>query len=122
MKITRLLIPFVLMFVSASVVAEPAFMLEENFCYIMDGDGAFTGEIDGKLKVVHSENGHGGNINLKCHLKNVSNSTGKTVTWNFDNTGEPCGSFGLGESTLDWKIVVNANGNALLSCKFHFNE
>ena len=69
-------------------------------------------------KTVNTMGGKGSNIIMKCHVKGVSNSTGKAVKWNFDNTDRLCVTqYG---ATDDWRSVVSSEGDAMMTCKIHF--
>lgn len=111
----KLLSASFLMFVASAVYAEPAIILTGEGCGMLDGDG--DGVYTTDTKVVSSVTKNGSNVNMKCHAS-VPNSTGKTVKWNFDNTGLSCGT-GFG-ATDDWRIVVDPEGNATMTCKVHF--
>ena len=106
-----------LMLVTPAANADPAIIITDFACGLLDGDGFGFGTTD--TKVVSSQNGKPGNrnINFKCHATGVPNSTGKAVHWNFDNTGFTCGT--LFGSTTDWKETVSAGGKAVLTCKIH---
>lgn len=113
---TKLLSVSFLMLVASAVYAEPAIILTEFGCGLLDGDG--DGVFTTDTKVVSSVSNDGSNINLKCYASGVANSTGKAVKWNYDNTGSLCGTqYG---STNDWRIVVDTEGNAVMTCKLHF--
>ena len=82
-----------------------------------DGDGNFFGTND--TKVVVSNNDEEGNITLKCSAKEVPNSTGAPVKYNFENTGQECEALGGEISTRDWLENISKTGNATLTCQFH---
>ncbi len=106
-----------LMLVTPAAYADPAIILTDFGCGVIDGDG--NGFFTTDTKTVSSQNGKPGNLNitLKCHASGVPNSTGKAVHWNFNNTGFSCGTqFG---STTDWNETVSASGKAVLTCKIH---
>jgi hypothetical protein len=121
MKLIKLLGVSILMFFTSAAFADPAIIFTSTSCGLLDGDGNGFATDDAVFKVVNSMNGYGGNINLKCHVKGVPNPTGKAVLWDSENTGYPCISSDFIATTYDWDIVISAKGNALLSCKFHFN-
>jgi hypothetical protein len=111
----KLLGASVLMLAASTAIAEPAIILTDFGCGMLDGDG--VGFFTSDTKVVSSVGKQGTHVNLKCHASGVANSTGKVVKWTSDDFGA-CGTqFG---STYDWKIVVDTEGNAVMSCKVHF--
>ncbi len=115
-KSIKLLGASVLMLATSAVYADPAIILTEFGCGLLDGDGAGVWTND--TKVVSSRNKGGSNINLKCYASNINNTSGSVVKWNMDNTGYLCGTqFG---DTDDWRIVVDTEGNAVMTCKIHF--
>lgn len=94
------------------------------FCFILDGNGdphTFTPadpQWKVRIKVVSSSD----NLNFSCHLKNVPNDTGKTVTYDYENTdGALCvitaesGTF----VTKNWQAVIAPSGQTVFSC--HYN-
>lgn len=108
----------VLLLAATTAFAEPAIILTDFGCGLLDGDG--NGIFTTDTKVVNSLGKNGGNVNLKCYASDVPNSTGETVKWDFYNTGSPCGTqYGL---TEDWRIVVDPEGNAIMTCKIHFAD
>jgi hypothetical protein len=113
----KLLGASVLMLAASTAFAEPAIILTDFGCGMVDGDGNGVWTTD--TKVSSSVNKKGTNVNFKCFASGVANSTGKTVKWNSDDFfGQPCGTqFG---SSDDWRIVVDMEGNAVMSCKIHF--
>jgi hypothetical protein len=112
----KLLGASVLMLAASTAFAEPAIILTDFGCGMIDGDGGDVFTTD--TKVVSSLNNDGSNINLKCHASDIANSTGTAVKWNYENTGSLCGTqYG---STEDWRIVVDTEGNATMTCKLHY--
>ncbi|NIN30717.1 MAG: hypothetical protein GTN84_05405, partial [Hydrogenophaga sp.] len=69
-------------------------------------------------KQVYSQNGKDGNVNFKCYAE-VDNPTGRAVKCDFESTGLSCGVLGFG-GTESWKQVIDSEGNAVLTCKFHW--
>ena len=65
-------------------------------------------------------NSRKGVINKKCYASGVPNDTGRAVHWNSGNTGLPCAV--LEGLTDDWKLVIDDEGNAQLTCKIHSNS
>ena len=79
-------------------------------CGLFDGDGGFVAASSSQTVITSS-----GNENLKCQVKDVANSTGKAVRYDFASTGLLCGTFtGV---TDQWHETVSASGNATLQCK-----
>jgi hypothetical protein len=92
--------------------ADPAVVIMDFGCGLIDGDGGFVLTY-GTIEIQNSS----GNATLKCHATGVANDTGQAVHWDFDNTGLECGtSDGL---TTDWHETVSASGNATLTCVVH---
>ena len=112
----KLLSASFLMLVASTVYAEPAIILTEFGCGLLDGDG--NGVFTTETKVVSSVSNGNSNVNFKCYASGLANETDKVVKWDFDNTGFLCGTqYG---STDDWRIVVDTEGNAVMTCKIHF--
>jgi hypothetical protein len=121
-KRVRFICASVLMLFTSVVYADPAFIITEGSCRMADGDGGSITSTD--VKQVNSNSPKNGNITLKCYATGVDNSTGKVVKYNFENTGAFCDTFETfpelsQQSTDDWKEVVSADGDAVLTCKFH---
>lgn len=95
--------------------AEPAVVITSFDCTILDGNGGFYTTNDTK---VTKANNPGGNAVLKCHANDVPNSSGETVKWNYENTGILCFSSAVNANTDDWKIVVDPDGAAMMTCKY----
>ena len=123
MKRVRFICASVLMLVASAVYAEPAFIITEGSCGMADGDGGSITSTD--VKQVNSNSQKNGNITLKCYATGVDNSTGKVVKYNFENTwGASCSTLKTfpeisQQFTDDWKEVVSADGDAVLTCKFY---
>lgn len=100
---------------AVSAAADPAIIVTDNGCGLLDGDGGQV--FSSSDKTVFSNNGQGGNVTLKCYLSGVANSTGKAVKWNFDNTGAACVT--LFGATFNWREVVDSEGDAVLTCKIN---
>ena len=112
----KLLFTSILMLGASLAYAEPALVVTDFSCTILDGNGGFFTTNDTK---VTKANNPGGNAVLKCRAKGVPNSTGETVKWNSENYyGSQCFSSVLGANTDEWKIVVDPDGNAVMTCKF----
>ena len=104
-------VSFLLISWSASKTSySPAIHIDGFSCGMLDGNGGGI-TADASSVVITSS----GNVNFKCSVSGVANSTGSAVQWNFDNTGLLCGTtVGV---TDQWKETVSASGNATLSCK-----
>ena len=108
----------VLLLAATTAFAEPAIILTDFACGMMDGNGDYIFTRD--TKVVSAIKKNGTNVNLKCYASDVANSTGKAVKWNYENTGLACGTqYG---ATDDWQTIVDTEGNAKLSCIVHLDE
>jgi hypothetical protein len=104
---------FVVLLFAPMVWADPAIVIKDFGCGMLDGNGGFvftTGSID----VITSS----GNSNLQCTANGVPNDTGSAVHWSFDNTGFLCGTLD-GNLTEEWQETVSNGGNATLICKVH---
>jgi hypothetical protein len=106
------------MLFATAVYAAPAIIISPDTCSMADGDGGFL--TTDNIKIVNTNNGQGNHFNLKCHAFGVPNSTGGVVKYDYFNTGELCISSTIGQSTDDWQEVVSKEGNATLTCKYHF--
>ena len=117
-KQIKLLFTSILMLGATVVYAEPALIITDFSCTLIDGDGAFF--YDGYARITIANN-PGGNATMKCRARDASNSTGDTVKWSVEDNpygSIACVSSDLGESTEDWKITVDPDGNAVMTCKF----
>jgi hypothetical protein len=70
-----------------------------------NGTGGFGGIGAGVIVQTPS-----GRSNVTCTVTGVSNTTGRAVHWDFENTGNTCGG------GTDWKQTLSASGNAKLVC------
>ena len=96
--------------VPAGARAGGAVVAKNEICGLFDGDG---GIVTGTASI-QVTNAGGVNV-VKCSVKNVSNSQGRAVHYNFGNTNMACGTaFGM---TEDWHETVSTNGNATLTCR-----
>jgi hypothetical protein len=101
-----------LLFAPMVAWGDPAVVIKDFGCGVIDGDGGFA-FATGSITVITSN----GTSILKCSAKRVANSTGSAVQWNFEDTGFLCGTpAGI---TADWEEIVSASGNATLTCKVH---
>ena len=81
-----------------------AVVIKDGMCGLLDGDGNMVMGT-GSIHVTNS----GGYEMLKCSVKNVANSTGRSVHHSFATMNMPC--MLNGGSTEDWSEVVSASGN-----------
>jgi hypothetical protein len=88
-----------------------AVVAKDDMCGLFDGDGGIVMGAS-SIQVTNA----GGVAIVKCSVKNVANSTGRAVHYNFATTNMPCGT--VNGSTEDWHETVSANGNATLTCRF----
>lgn len=96
---------------SSSVSAEPALIITDQGCGLLDGNGSGVAATSDHQVVTSNDRG---NLTLKCSVKGVANDTGKAVHFDFDSTGILCGTF-FG-ATDNWKETVSNSGNATLTC------
>lgn len=121
MKFTNLFCASLLTFFASSVYAEPAIIITGGGCGLLDGNGDFFSSTEAEFKkIVSSQNGKSGvsNVMYKCQLTGVPNSQGKAVHWSYDNSGLLTCNTLLG-ATEDWKITVDTEGKAVMTCKIH---
>ena len=118
MKLIRLLFATVLMLFVSVAYADPAIIITDFGCTMLDGNGGFFGTTD--TKVVNSNNGKGGQINFACYANGVPNDQGRAVHWDYDSTGLGCNT--LFGSTTDWKAVIDTEGYGHLKCRIHVNN
>jgi hypothetical protein len=97
--------------VSTRASSAGAIVIKDELCGLFDGDGGVVMG-SGSIQVTNQ----GGFSLLKCSVKNVPNSTGRAVRYDFASTGMPCGT--ANGSTEDWQEVVSASGNATLTCRY----
>jgi len=117
----KLVIPFVALFFvavalvswrSQSTAKSPAIHINDAGCGLYDGDGNFTLASSDQTIITSSGNGK-----LTCKASDLANSTGQAVKYDFESTGQFCGT-ALG-ITDDWQEVVSASGQATLQCRYH---
>lgn len=85
--------------------------IEEDGCVMFSEFGFVTGDLH--QVEVKSANG---NIHVSCSADLDPTSTGRSVIFNFDNTGIECGA--LGNPTDDWHQVISRSGQAKLTCHY----
>jgi hypothetical protein len=104
----------------ATFAAAPAFSDSDNaaivakdgLCGLQDGDGNFV-LTSSSIQVTNN----GGVTTLVCKVKDVPNSTGSAVHYDFESTGFLCNT--NGGQTEDWSETVSASGNATLVCRIN---
>jgi hypothetical protein len=89
--------------------SEQAIQVKGSLCGVMDGNGSFHLS-NSSLSVSNS----GGVSMHRCTAKDVPNSTGRVVRWNFENTSMMCWT--ADGPTEHWQEVVSASGQATLVC------
>ena len=89
-----------------------AFVINDLGCAVPDGSGAPFATTDSHFVLAFSANG---STLAQCSATGVPNTTGKSVRWNFANTGAACQTF-LGPTT-NWQAVVTPSGNATIVCR-----
>ena len=106
---------------SGAVLADPAVIIDDQFCLVIDGNGNLTNTNDSKVIATQSKNG---NAVWKCKAM-VPNDTGMAARWDSENnpffSGVACNiptPFGNKETT-DWKITVSSEGDATATCRFN---
>jgi hypothetical protein len=107
-------VTFALLLFAPMVWADPAIVIKDFFCGLLDGNGNVFVTTTGTIDVITIN----GVENLRCRASGVPNGTGSAVHWDFDNTGFLCGVLS-GGLTEEWKEDVSAAGNATLICKLH---
>jgi hypothetical protein len=91
---------------------------EDNRCGVFDSNSTiFT---TGYQAVISKS--HNGNISLTCKAKDVLNTTGKVLTFNYENTHIPCVYWDGSHLHIsyDWTEVLTPSGNASYVC--HLNS
>ena len=101
---------------SGLVLADTApaeiFIFADGECGMLDEFGA--GFVMGE-GVQISANSANGNVTLICSAEADRPESGRSVIWNYDNTGGSlCGT--LDGATDDWHQVISASGKAKLTC------
>jgi len=109
-----------LMLFATLALAEPAVVVSDESCTLLDGDSDFIAATD--TQFVFANNSKDGNYTFKCSAKEVDNSTGGPVKWDNENTGLLCFIPVLGQLTDDWFENVSTTGNATLTCRIHFSN
>ena len=92
-------------------------MIKDFTCFLADGNGDFT-TTEGSIEI--NTNSETGVKILKCKASGLPNDTGEPVKYDFDSTGLTCTVFG--ETTFDWREIVSASGEAMLTCKIGPNK
>jgi len=95
----------------ATVSAEPAVIISEGSCTVLDGNGGFF--VTSNIHSVSTNNAHG-NVIFKCKAKGTPNDTGKAVNWDIFSFATSCST--PGGFTTNWHETVSASGNVTLTC------
>lgn len=121
LALALLLLSVALVPAPASSETSRAVIIKDTACGLFDGDGGFVYTEDTMILGAHSANG---NSKLTCKAKDVPNSTGRAVVFNFENTGALCGIFSPHGflTTDDWQETVSASGVATLQCHYKLPE
>ena len=117
-KTFKLICASILMLSASVAFAEPAVVITDFNCGFMDGDGNSFSTTDTQITKASNPSG---NAVLKCRATGVPNDTGTTVKYDAVSTGQPCFSTKLSlnpEYTWDWKLVIDTDGDAVMTCKF----
>ncbi len=99
---------------SGSVLADPAEVtIEDDLCSMLgESEGVF---VQGDLHQVEASSANG-NIKVSCSQDLEPTTTGRSVIFNFDNTGIMCTA--MGNPTDDWHQVISRSGKAKLTCHY----
>jgi len=101
------------LFATGLAMADSAVVIDGNNCGLfLEGGGTTSGE---GLKV--TTNSSNGNITITCSQKLPPTDAGRSVIFNYDNTGRECSVSGF--LTKDWHQVISRSGNAKLTCHYH---
>ena len=95
-----------------SAFAEPAEVtIEVDGCGLLTESGFASGDVH--QVATSSANG---NIKVSCSTDLEPTSTGRSIIYNYDNTGMLCTA--LGNPTDDWHQVISRSGKAKLTCHY----
>lgn len=114
-KTFKLICASILMLGASVAFAEPAVVITDFNCGFLDGDGYPFSTTDTQVTRAGSASG---NAVLKCRATGVPNEDRTTVKYDAVSTGMPCFSSVLSEITYDWKLVIDPEGDAVMTCKF----
>lgn len=95
---------------SGTSAAAGTVVAKDMTCMVLDADGGIA---VGNQSLLMST--PGGNSMIRCTVKDVPNSTGRAVHYNYENTGMACMT--AAGATTDWHETISASGNATLTCR-----
>lgn len=103
--------------VTCMAYAEPAVLIKDDLCVVIDGNGNFVLSQDNMNIITLSQ---AGVIVAQCRAKDLANDTGEAVHYDFESTGLVCGVISLTgfELTEDWESTVSSAGNVTLTCRY----
>jgi hypothetical protein len=83
---------------------------KDSLCGVLDAHG---GVAFGNQSMTLSN--RGGQSMVKCSVKDVPNTTGRAVRFDYESTGMTCMT--AAGPTTDWHETISAAGNATLMCR-----
>jgi hypothetical protein len=101
---------------ASAALADPAFVIRQELCVLLDGDGNVVATTD--IQQVVTTQSANGNVNAQCDADVSPASSGRAAHFDFSSTGLLCvfeTPFGV-ETTDDWQITVSASGQAKIVC------
>ncbi len=113
----RIILATVLALASASAFAEPALVIRDEGCGMLNGNGQVVFTTETHRVVTNSANG---NAVFRCNATVAPASSGRAAHFDFNSTGLLCaiGTASGIELTDDWNNVVSASGEARLTCRY----
>ena len=102
---------------ASAVLAEPAVVISNFDCTILDGNGSLVFVSDKTHSVATDSTTQTATLTCKNTDPVTPPPGGKAVHWNYENTGLPCNVPNVGTTTV-WKETVSASGQAILVCHF----
>jgi hypothetical protein len=107
-----LAITFALLSWKSSMKKVGATHVSPSPCYVLSEDGITPIDLAAGTGVITPS----GNARTGCQGE-IPNSTGKAITFNFQNTGIECEST-TGTFTKKWHETISASGKVTLQCHF----
>jgi hypothetical protein len=101
---------------ASAAFADPAVVIRQELCVLLDGDGNVVATTD--IQQVVATQSANGNVNAQCDADVAPPSSGRAARFDFASTGLLCvfdTPFGV-ETTDDWKVTVSASGQAKIVC------
>ncbi len=101
---------------ASAALADPAVVIRQESCVLLDGDGNVVATTD-VAQIVTTQSANG-NVDVQCDADVSPASSGKAARFDFASTGLLCvfdTPFGV-ETTDDWKETVSASGQAKIVC------